>query len=119
MGNFHSDFPDDVLYAQKSIFLTKKVYCHELLKEDGTLGYHIRAKGIPTKCIENYCDEHNITPIEFYQRLEHESIVIDLTNGRVCLKKQKNGRFLTLEAFERKIDVSNIKQTLNNEDVKM
>ena len=40
--------------------------------------YHIRAKGLPTTCIEKYCERKDITPLELYQKMLEEDFSLTL-----------------------------------------
>lgn len=112
MGNFHDDFDSDILegtpYSNRSVFLGKKCYIHELKsKESGdVVDYHIRLKGIPNASILDYCYNNNLTPLELYDKLyEGEIIKFDLT----CQGKKINFKFnndmtiTTLDHFNREI----------------
>ena len=91
LGQFHSDFElkgcKDV-YATKSIFLGKKCYIDELKGTDEVtgeekIGFHIRMKGIPNKCIYHTCEQLGYeNPYALYQDLYNgKKITFDLTNN--------------------------------------
>jgi hypothetical protein len=68
-GMFHSDFESklgEVAFASRSIFLGKKFYIDELTLENGLIDYHIRAKGLPSDCLEFKAKELGINPFELY-----------------------------------------------------
>lgn len=90
---FHIDFDapknfqkgEDVLGANESWFLAKKMYADQLLGNKGTKGYHLRMKGIPSELVkyEHYKDIYENEPVEYDL----------LSNGRVSFfyKKGKVG----------------------------
>jgi hypothetical protein len=111
LGQFHSDFEFDASYhvgsngklqkvgksvkvvgdviALESIFLGKKSYIDKLQDEDGNEAYHIRLKGIPTKCILAKADaEYGGNPLALYKDLHRgRGIEFDLN---MCFKYNKN-----------------------------
>ena len=104
MGQFHTDFdikdcPNATnIIAVESIFLGKKCYIDRLqydnngiIKED----YHIRMKGIPSKCVEN--------PMETYMVL-YNGATVEFDLLKYCpLKKTKSQRMVNNIEFKRKI----------------
>jgi hypothetical protein len=93
-----------VLYADKCIFLGKKFYCDRLVLDNGLIDYHIRGKGLTTKCIEYKAKELNISVIELYERLfNNEEIEFDLC-ADYAVKFEKNAfSYITKNEFKRKI----------------
>lgn len=76
----HTDFDipenfiegEKIMGAQESYFLMKKAYCDKLIGDKGSVGYHMRLKGIPTDLVH----------YEDYKKLfEGESIKYDLLDG--------------------------------------
>lgn len=69
IGQFHNDFDnppsfkkdEHVKGADESYFLAKKVYCDHLVGDQGSVGYHMRMKGVPGAIIkpEDYKDLYN------------------------------------------------------------
>ena len=114
MGQFHSDFDlngCDNIIAVRSIFLGKKSYIDELQgtnkKGEIVTGYHIRMKGIPSKCLL-YASEKNgfKNPFELYQSLYNgRQIEFDLTNDgeKANFKFNKDYSCETLSIFKRNI----------------
>jgi hypothetical protein len=115
LGQFHSDFDlpgCSNIVATKSIFLGKKCYIDQLegTNKDGEkeIGYHIRMKGIPEKCI-HYVIEHNPkykNPMDLYEDLYNGAeVAFDLTNGgtKANFKFNKNYTINTLSMFTRSI----------------
>ena len=91
LGQFHSDFElEDCnnIVATKSIFLGKKCYIDQLegIDKNGQkkIGFHIRMKGIPDKCIKYVVNnnEKYKTPMDLYSDLfQGNAVRFDLTNG--------------------------------------
>jgi len=115
LGQFHSDFDlpgCSNIVATKSIFLGKKCYIDRLegIDKDGNtqVGFHIRMKGIPEKCI-HYVVEN--TPkykdvMDLYEDLYNgNEVSFDLTNGgsKANFKFNKNYTINTLSLFTRSI----------------
>jgi hypothetical protein len=115
LGQFHSDFDlpgcSDIV-ATKSIFLGKKCYIDQLegTNKDGKkeIGYHIRMKGIPEKCIhyvvENTPKYKNV--MDLYEDLYNGAeVAFDLTNGgtKANFKFNKNYTINTLSMFSRSV----------------
>ena len=112
MGNFHDDFDSDILegtpYSNRSVFLGKKCYIHELKSKESPdkVDYHIRLKGIPNTSILDYCYNNNLTPLELYDKLyEGEVIKFDLTCGgkKINFKFNNDMSITTLDEFSREI----------------
>lgn len=114
MGQFHSDFDlkgCDNIIAIRSIFLGKKSYIDELqgTNEKGEIvtGYHIRMKGIPSKCLLYASDKNGFkNPFELYQSLYNgRQIEFDLTNDgeKANFKFNKDYSCETLSIFKRNI----------------
>jgi hypothetical protein len=64
--------------------------------ENGNIkDYHIRAKGLSTKCVEYRAKEFGITPVELYEKLFNgEEIEFDLcADHAVKFEKLKGDRF--------------------------
>ena len=114
LGQFHSDFEFGNSYhivdgelkrvgktvkavgevvAIESVFLGKKSYIDKLQDEEGNKAYHIRLKGIPTKCILAKADaEYGGDVMAMYKDLyQGRGVEFDLTSGgNVCFKYDKN-----------------------------
>ena len=79
--------------AVESIFLGKKSYIDRLQDEDGNHAYHLRMKGIPSRCVLSRCDtSYDGDPMALYKDLYRgRSVEFDLTSGgNVCFKYNKN-----------------------------
>lgn len=80
LTQFHVDFDtpsnfeegETVVGAVESYFIMKKVYVDKLLGSKGTIGYHMRMKGIPTDLVK-FSDYEKI--------FNGESVTFDLLNG--------------------------------------
>jgi len=82
LGQFNSDFTDDVLYSDCFIGLGKKSYCDRLVLKKGGYKYHIRMKGINKKAIMAVCKEKKCTPLQLYALLYNGfAIKFDLCCG--------------------------------------
>jgi len=115
LGQFHSDFnlPGCTnVVATKSIFLGKKCYIDQLegVNKDGEkeIGYHIRMKGIPEKCIHHVVDNSDkyVNVMDLYVDLYNGAeVVFDLTNDgtKANFKFNKDYTINTLSMFNRSI----------------
>lgn len=82
MGQFHIDFDTPRTYkkgewvkgARESWFIAKKIYADELIGTQGSIGHHLRMKGVPSGIVE----------YEHYPRIFNDEIVEFnlLANGR-------------------------------------
>jgi len=108
LGQFHTDFcsmnkRSDVKYAEESIFLMKKMYCHKLLLSDGSYDYMFRGKGLTTKSIL-YQAEKCGGIMELYQKLyEGNSVTFNLCDGQPCFEMNKDLTVSTRKEFIRLI----------------
>lgn len=104
LGQFHSDFDfeSDVLpVSVESYFLGKKAYIDKVhVENDGvsSFKYHIRMKGIPTKCLSN-------NPMEIYEKLyKGDSHTVDLVSGsNIMFEYKKNFDVVSRGSFKRTI----------------
>jgi hypothetical protein len=124
LGQFHNDFSlkSDKGFetvAVESIFLGKKCYIDKLkatIRDEITglpkpkYDYHIRMKGIPTKCIKKKCDELDKTPVDLYNKLYNgEQIEFNLIYNKNVVKFRfgKNMKFYKMiygkDKFTRRI----------------
>ena len=101
MGQCHEDFDvpsnfkegEKVLGANESFFIMKKVYADQLIGDKGSVGYHIRMKGIPTDLVH----------FDDYRKIfNNEAVEFDLLNGH-CSFFYKDGHVGTREVFKRKV----------------
>ncbi|KAL1503979.1 hypothetical protein AB1Y20_010395 [Prymnesium parvum] len=57
LGQFHVDFEFDgsvgEIHSKEAVFIGKKTYIDVLRDEAGNKAYHIRCKGIPSKCVDH------------------------------------------------------------------
>ncbi len=104
LTQFHTDFDEIVkgvkgVHAIKSIVLGKKTYLDILTDNDGNIGFHARAKGIPNKVmvrrsLELYGHECETTAEcmeKLYRQLQTDpaGIEFDLNNGGIVFKTNK------------------------------
>ena len=93
------------VWSKKLIALGKKSYLDILEDNIGNTGYHIRLKGIPNKCILNYCSKNKISVEELYMKLYNgETITFNILDGSQGFKKTS-----TFEQTNRKEFTRNIK----------
>ena len=104
LGQFHTDFElvnsKGKIWAEDSIFLGKKTYIDKLVDEAGNSGYHIRMKGIPTKCIHHKAEwMFQNDPMKLYEYLYNgNDLSFDLTTGgNCCFKTHKNHYISTID----------------------
>ena len=79
--------------AMESYFIAKKTYLDKLIDDAGQVCYHIRLKGIPSKCIQAKCNEmYKGNPMGLYKDLFNgKTVAFDLTSGgNVVFKSNKN-----------------------------
>jgi len=78
--------------AIRSIFLGKKSYIDELSDEDGNIAWHIRMKGIPSKClVAKVASCFDRDPMKLYEwLLLGKEVEFDLNaDGNCCFKVTK------------------------------
>ena len=136
LGQFHTDFEFSGSYhivdgklekvgdsmesegeikAVESYFIGKKTYIDKLEDELGQKCYHIRLKGIPSKCILSKCNEdYEGDPMSLYKDLYNgKTVSFDLTSGGNCVFKSNKNHTMTTSAMIRdvtfpvEIDLSN------------
>ena len=104
MGRFHSDFDSkkgEVLYAEESIFIRKKMYLDKLKLDNGEVDYHARMKGIPQQCIEFGASEMGGF-IELFESIYNgEPYEFDILAGKVSFKQSKDYSISTRAKFSR------------------
>lgn len=111
LGQFHVDFEDlakdgGEVWAKESYFLGKKTYIDELTDEKGNVGYHIRMKGIPGKCIgAKVKADYSGDPLLLYKDLyEGNPVKFDLkSGGNCCFKTGKDHYISTVESMTRTV----------------
>ena len=118
LGQFHTDFEfatsfsningklerckiesEGDIKAVESIFLGKKAYIDLLEDSTGNTAYHIRLKGISSKCIMFKCStEYGGDPMALYKDLyEGNPVTFDLSaGGAVMFKTNKNHTMSTV-----------------------
>ena len=113
LGQFHTDFELDgaigsSIKSKKSIFLGKKCYidCLEGENKEGDIikGYHIRMKGVPSKCVINTAKNMGVGLFELYEKhYRGETITYDLVNdsGRVFFEQLSNLHIRSRNEFKR------------------
>ena len=102
LGQFHVDFEDlngKPVVSKHFIGLGKKSYLDILENEDSEKNYHIRMKGIPTKCIEKKGDILN----QYEKLYKGEEIEYNLLDGCVGFDSSGFGRISSRQSFSRKI----------------
>ena len=108
-GQFHNDFESktgDVLYAEESIFVAKKVYCDKLCIEmaDKTTiyEYHCREKGVPEPALWDVIDrDYEKDPLQMYKALYGgDAITYDLLVSKPSFDF-KQFRYTSLNTFYR------------------
>ena len=94
------------VWAEESYFLGKKSYIDRLRDEKGNVGYHIRMKSIPGKCMDfksktEYVDD----PMLLYKDLyEGNPVKFDLkSGGNCCFKTGKDHYISTVESMTRTV----------------
>ena len=102
---FHEDFNPSGSYAIESYFIGKKCYIDKLLTLNGKIQYHIRLKGIPSKCVTNKVEELKYdSPLQLFKDLyEGKKITFDLTTGTPCFKRNKDFTYSTQMNVKRSI----------------
>ena len=126
LGQFHTDFDFECSYhivdgkllrvgnsieskgeihACQSIFLGKKSYIDRLQDEEGNEAYHIRLKGIPSKCIQAKCDEaYSGNPmLMFHDLFEGKEVEFDLESGGNCVFKTNKDHSICTGSMTRKV----------------
>lgn len=91
--------------AIRSIFLGKKSYIDELCDDAGNIAWHMRMKGIPSKCMLHKvasCFDKN--PMSLYEwLLNGKTVNFDLTaDGNCCFKTTKSHQVYT-QTMSRKV----------------
>lgn len=102
--------------ANKSIFITKKLYYCQLIDYTSNLkGDHVRSKGIPIEAFEyyvneNYDEDEESRFFKLYKDLliNNKIIKIDLLKTGANIKTEKNIRVSSLKKFERTVKVNEI-----------
>lgn len=116
LGMFHGDFAGAKGCSQpvsiRSVFCGKKMYMDELSMVEYSTGKvhiseHIRMKGVPSKAIERYVEEHERleSVFDFYESLLlGEKHLIDLTQaGRPFFLSTKGMKTSTRNIFTREV----------------
>lgn len=109
MGNFHLDFDPPSTFkkeektkgAKECWFIAKKVYADALVGSEGSIGYHLRMKGIPTDLLkfEYYEQIYNNEPFTF-DLLQKGHISLYYDGGDVCSRRVMTRTIMTKEARE-------------------
>lgn len=116
----HADFDipenfkenEKIIGAQESYFLMKKAYCDKLIGDKGSVGYHMRLKGIPTDLVK-YGD--------YKKMYDGESVKYDLLDGHTSFFYE-NGKVgsrieMTREIMTRETREKRQKMELKNFDL--
>ena len=89
----------------RSIFLGKKSYIDELSDDAGNIAWHMRMKGIPSKCmLSKVASCFNRDPMQLYEwLLRGKTVEFDLNaDGACCFKTTKTHRIIT-QTLSRKV----------------
>ena len=89
-----------VISTKKCYFLGKKSYMDVLSDESGQIAYHIRLKGIPSKCIMNTCNVEYGGKIEdmFQDLFDHKALTFNLgRDEHVMFKVQSDHSIRSIE----------------------
>jgi len=84
LGQFHCDFNiqcghNERVMSNYTLILGPKAYFDELeCEECQKRGTHYRMKGIPQKCIENYCQQHELNIKDVYKLLTSQPVTFVL-----------------------------------------
>ena len=91
--------------AVESIFLGKKSYIDRIQDENGNQAFHIRQKGIPSKCLQFYCDQqYEANPFEMYLELfQGEAIDFELSSGGNCLFRTGKDHLVSTGSMTRRV----------------
>lgn len=116
LGQFHIDFDkpenfnkdEKVRGAVKSIFGAKKVYCDMLVGTEGSVGYHMRMKGI---CSDLVKWEH------FEKFYNDEPVTFDLALGRAPRFDYDKGQVYTKLSMKRTIMSRECRKRLELPDI--
>lgn len=94
LGQFHIDFDapanfkkdERVRGAVESYFCAKKVYADKLIGTQGTIGFHMRMKGIVSSLVkwEDYIKFYNNEPVTY--ELALGKLLFEYEQGAVCTK---------------------------------
>ncbi len=124
LGQFHTDFDFSVSYsnvddklvpcaikskgeikAVESVFLGKKSYIDLLEDDGGNSAYHIRLKGIPSKCImHKVTTEYGGNPMLMFNDLFEGSVVeFDLSAGGAVMFKVNKNHTMSTVSMTRKV----------------
>lgn len=104
---FHIDFDpprnfkngEEVIGANESWFIMKKMYADRLIGTEGSVAYHQRMKGVPSDLVhwEDYEKIYNDNFVEF-NLLENGHVSFFYENGKVGSRKQMTRQIATREA---------------------
>ena len=93
------------IHACESIFLGKKSYIDRLRDEEGNEAFHIRLKGIPSKCIQaKTAEAYGGDPMKLYTDLfEGKEVEFDLESGGNCVFKTNKDHSISTGSMKRKV----------------
>ncbi|KAH7820927.1 putative DNA polymerase type B, organellar and viral family protein [Monocercomonoides exilis] len=110
LGNFHSDFPLNALYASESYFLGKKMYIDKLVLPENKTSNMFRMKGIKQSAVEakaKESDNSNDSLMKLYKCIyKGRTVEFDLTIGSPCFEFEKDFTVASLDTFKRRIKTS-------------
>ena len=93
------------IHACESIFLGKKSYIDRLRDDEGNEAFHIRLKGIPSKCIQaKTAEAYGGDPMKLYTDLfEGKEVEFDLESGGNCVFKTNKDHSICTGSMKRKV----------------
>ncbi|KAL1526230.1 hypothetical protein AB1Y20_014953 [Prymnesium parvum] len=109
LGQFHVDFDFDgavgEIHSEEAVFIGKKTYIDVLRDEAGNRAYHIRCKGIPSKCIDHtvrtqYAHDPLRCFMDFY---DGKSVVFNLSAGGSAVFKISKRHTVSTVELKRKV----------------
>ena len=116
LGQFHCDFDspanflpgEEVMGSIESYFIMKKVYVDKLLGNKGSIGYHIRMKGIPTSLVK-FSDYEKI--------FDGDSVEFDLLSNGLTSFFYKDGHVGTRRKMTREIMTRETREARKNSKI--
>lgn len=113
IGQFHNDFDNPSTFkkdehvkgAEESYFLAKKVYCDRLVGDQGSVGHHMRMKGIPGTIIK---------PEDYKELYEGKILHYNLLAGGKVSFAYENGHVVSRQAMSRDIGIKRARTKVDN-----
>ena len=115
IGQFHNDFDspptfkkgEHVLGADESYFLAKKMYCDRLVGDQGSVGYHMRMKGVPGTLIK---------PEDYKEIYEGKTKHYNLLAGGKVSFAYEGGQIISREHMTRDIAIKRTRTEIEDDD---